>query len=73
MREMDLRERLAGYEAVNRYVIEEARALTFEQKLEQLESLYEAKDLFPWNEELEAKEIRRVRELWMRLHGLPPL
>ena len=59
---------LARWEEVDRFTIEEARALTPEDKFRQLESLVESADLFEWPSD--DVDEQRVRDIWMRLHAL---
>lgn len=59
----------ARWEIVNQHTIEEARALTPEQRFRKLEMLYASASLFP-RTAIDEEDDRRVRELWMRLHGL---
>lgn len=60
---------LARWEEVERVTTAEARALTAEEKLDQLQSLMQSADLFEWPAAME-QEDERVRALWMRLHNL---
>jgi hypothetical protein len=56
------------WKIVNEFTMNEVRALTPEQKFEQLELLVASADLFPQPVDDE-EENQRVRDLWMRLHA----
>jgi hypothetical protein len=64
----ELRDWMARWEIVNQYTIEEARALTPEEKFRKLEVLAASADLFP-RTAADAEDDLRVRELWMRLRA----
>jgi hypothetical protein len=65
----EMRAWLDRWKEVNRVTTEEARALTPKEKFRQLETLFEAADLFEWPASDEIRD-QRVRDLWMRLHAL---
>jgi hypothetical protein len=60
---------MARWKEVDRATLAEARRLTPEAKLRQLDSLMQAASLFEWPSVMD-REDERVRELWMRLHAL---
>ena len=59
---------IARWEIVNQHTIEEARALTPEQKFRKLEMLVASASLFP-RTAADKEDEERVRELWMRLRA----
>ena len=62
-----MKRRLSG-EEINRQTVDEVRALTPEEKFEQLEILFASAPHAPQSA-AEEEDIQRVRELWMRLHA----
>lgn len=56
------------WKIVNEFTDAEARAKTPEERFQDLETLVASADLFPVAVEDE-EELRRVREIWMRLYA----
>lgn len=54
------------WKIVNQRTIEEARALTPEERFRKLEMLFASASLFP-APAIEEEDVRRVRDLWQRL------
>lgn len=62
----------ARWKLVNQRIISEICSMPFDEKLKQLEVMYESAQEFGWAEGLASDEAR-VRELWIRLKSDPRL